>query len=1383
MKKIVLFLIFSMLFQGFSVSTAVARGLYTVSRVEEEQLTLQLPVPDRIPIPNLPNYRVYNTNNKIIVSSRVPIAGLQFETNGNWTLNNDLVSDGWNVREHDGTVLVYNLSDKVLTGYVELFNYSGSLEIDEVIAADRQGRLIKKWPNSKTVFYEEVSISEEKVKEYSDFFDKVAKTEDVKLFAAAAATSTSLFAGNASGVPGQNDILFHISMNNTSSDVVGVQFNLNDLPDWITASSAVSQISGFDSYVNDYNGAAEVMVISLSGETMPVGTNIPLVDLYLNMDSGAVLGDVINMDFSNIIISDSLGVPLVGEGFGGTISAGVKGDINSDGEIDILDVVKAINFSIHLETPTANELWAADMNEDGYVNILDTVQIINLVFIVLPDALTVSLYQSPPSVSMPEGSPNDFLRLELAAGGEDITIESLTLTSYGLGTSVEIDNVTLYQDGIKVGTSGNVNADREVVFNFANPLYIPANSSAILNVKATISTASSSGETYALGIESADDIITGGVVNGSYPLQGNLMTSVTASIGTASLSSVIDNSMTVSFGQNDVLLASFNVNAGSSEDLLWETARLINGGTNNSDIVSNLRIEVDGNIIQDGASMNGRYIDFDMGNLLVPNGTTSVVEVYGDIGVASVGNTVDFYIDNISDLLFRGDTYGFGVQPFSISNLDTPGEGITVTLMAGQLIMGMDNAATPSKDIRGGIDDVVLATVHFTLDSEDATINDISNTFGTDGDFYIAGIGLSSGEATNFELRDVDSGIIYNITETASTTIGFSGESGWTLAMNDEISLTAGVTKTFELRVDLSGPSDAQPIDDGDTLKVYLEDGAMNVTGDESNATISDIAPSAIVSATTTIRDASLNITTNVLADTAVVGGASGPVIIYQAGLEVGDTSDLNLFSYRVDVDNTYYSAFRNENISQLDLYIVEDSVERLLKSTSNQITNGGLATGYINFTSLDIANRVLTAGTDVDIVVKATFASSTPITGQFALEAVSTSSHIVVRDEVNADVTEIIANALANSRLVTVASAGTLKAELKTVDAMSDEDVYILAGSETLHGRYLAELVFTTVNEGIELTDIALEEYGNSTGADISVVKLYDENGTVVAYKSPTAAGHVHFESADFLNDENVLLADESTSFFVGVLAKSMNADGDPEGTASFNRSIRYSFATSSALAAFGDLGVDESVKARGVDSGEDITIVENTGGLVAFGEYELASVKSKTASTTGSILNVITNDMDNGTLAGGNNKVIGQYRFFFDNGSNRTSSNEELKAQLRQLVLTLATSTGVVATNIQAYIEGDAGNQTAAVNPTNTEASINLAELDPGTSLVDGEVVLVIVADLFVTGSDQYLQTEIADLTTDFTYNGNHDEGIVYWSNARLDGISQVTGGTLSN
>ena len=55
------------------------------------------------------------------------------------------------------------------------------------------------------------------------------------------------------------------------------------------------------------------------------------------------------------------------------------GDINGDGTIDILDLVRLIQLVIYDENYTADEIAQGDINEDGATNILDAVTIVNLI--------------------------------------------------------------------------------------------------------------------------------------------------------------------------------------------------------------------------------------------------------------------------------------------------------------------------------------------------------------------------------------------------------------------------------------------------------------------------------------------------------------------------------------------------------------------------------------------------------------------------------------------------------------------------------------------------------------------------------------------------------------------------------------------------------------------------------------------------------------------------------------------------------------------------------------------------------------------------------------------------------------------------------------------
>ena len=55
------------------------------------------------------------------------------------------------------------------------------------------------------------------------------------------------------------------------------------------------------------------------------------------------------------------------------------GDVNSDGIINVLDIVAAVNFVLGTGTPDDQEACASDYNGDGIINVLDIVAIVNVV--------------------------------------------------------------------------------------------------------------------------------------------------------------------------------------------------------------------------------------------------------------------------------------------------------------------------------------------------------------------------------------------------------------------------------------------------------------------------------------------------------------------------------------------------------------------------------------------------------------------------------------------------------------------------------------------------------------------------------------------------------------------------------------------------------------------------------------------------------------------------------------------------------------------------------------------------------------------------------------------------------------------------------------------
>ena len=57
----------------------------------------------------------------------------------------------------------------------------------------------------------------------------------------------------------------------------------------------------------------------------------------------------------------------------------ILGDMNFDGEVNIVDVVQIVNALLNIGEFTEDQLAAADYNQDGIINILDVVQVVSYI--------------------------------------------------------------------------------------------------------------------------------------------------------------------------------------------------------------------------------------------------------------------------------------------------------------------------------------------------------------------------------------------------------------------------------------------------------------------------------------------------------------------------------------------------------------------------------------------------------------------------------------------------------------------------------------------------------------------------------------------------------------------------------------------------------------------------------------------------------------------------------------------------------------------------------------------------------------------------------------------------------------------------------------------
>lgn len=1000
-------------------------------------------------------------------------------------------------------------------------------------------------------------------------------------------------------------------------------------------------------------------------------------------------------------------------------------------------------------------------------------------------AVTVSLASdSPVSQVVPTASSIEMLKVKLMTGSQSAQISSIMLTSSGLGAALNIDSVTLFDgNGVKIANAKNVTSDKQVSFSFATPLAIAANSTYTISARATLA----AGGYYALGIAAATDIVAGGTIAGSFPITGSTMNATgTVAVGTVALTTPATSNTLHDFGEDNVLLADLTLSPDATEDVLWTSASFKNGGTNTADIISNLKLIADGVEIATGTYANG-YVSFTINNYLIQKSDSVSVEVRGDLGTVNSGDTVKLYIKDQADLSFTGVGYGYGVQLTTAgwNNLDTTTEAQIITMQTGQFSIDFDKALTPSKDVKTDTLNVVLATLKLKSNGENATITGFADGASPTTQFEVGGTAVDANDLINFELVDLATGGVLSITDTFAAGV-------YNLSVDDEISLVAGVQKSYQLRADVTSTADVL-----DTYQVTLDAAALTVTGDISNATIANITPSSITSAVTTVKDATLEYSAVPLTNTTVVPGAQD-VVIFQGILKAGNADGIKLNSLQLsaleednnaDGNATNNFVFTDTNISQLDLYL--NGV--LLKSLSNSIVEAtgtgsvGARTASITFNSLSTVNNanVIAANATVPVVVKARYASSLTVSGPLAdsfRTSVVVTGDIVARAVVSNDSVVATSTTFGTaSRNVSLASVGSLAVQLKTT-GVKVADTNLLAGASTTANRYLAELVFSTANEPIKVTEIRLEQTGTATGADLNAIKLVDGAGVVKATAIPAANGDAIFDNLSLVMD-----ADKATSLYVSVDSKGINVDGVPSSTATEANVVTF------ALAAV------DGVVAEGVNTSTTITMVVDAGtnadvagpvvaGNLEFGEWTVNATNSKISNIRTVTMTNVVNALSNGTLQGGNDKIIGKFTITANNAAvtgqpNRLTDNTAAEAVLNAITLSTSAAAGVTLSDVKMYVEGFSSNTaTASTQCTgngvdcvwNAAALLNL--INAGSFV--GTETIVITADV-TTSSGEYLQLSLDNLAGgDLTYLSN---GATVAD--LLLGYTSVSGGSLNN
>jgi len=111
----------------------------------------------------------------------------------------------------------------------------------------------------------------------------------------------------------------------------------------------------------------------------------------------------------------------------------MKGDVNLDEALDILDIVTIMNIIFENISPTDYQIWASDYNSDGDINIMDIVQIVNCI---LSDCWGTDTTYTQASINM---EMSEDLNLTISIDNF-VTTSLMSFTIYFDNNSLNIEN-------------------------------------------------------------------------------------------------------------------------------------------------------------------------------------------------------------------------------------------------------------------------------------------------------------------------------------------------------------------------------------------------------------------------------------------------------------------------------------------------------------------------------------------------------------------------------------------------------------------------------------------------------------------------------------------------------------------------------------------------------------------------------------------------------------------------------------------------------------------------------------------------------------------------------------------------------------------------------
>ena len=874
--------------------------------------------------------------------------------------------------------------------------------------------------------------------------------------------------------------------------------------------------------------------------------------------------------------------------------------------------------------------------------------------------LTVSLASdTPASGIVVEGAARyPFTKLKLTTGSEGVTIDTMVVQRGGIGQDAAFSTIDVLDGSTMIPFDQNsktFNSNHQATFT--KDVVIPANTTQYIYLAGNMAASldSYAGENPALGLASITLKGSGSVI-GSLPAYGNTQTlNHTITIGTATVQRGSYNnasSTTIEVGKQDYTFFAFQIQAGSVEDVTFNQVSVYQEGTASlSEDLSGYALLKDGTKIADGV-VDGKYINFSIAATTIPKGQTYQYQVQADVESGSA-RTVDLGIYRTTDLLVKGNTYGYNITP----TYSGTGSAATKPVLSANEFQIANGNMTVERGSSVGADNVTvgsdqtLGAFKFTVKGEPIDVTELTLT-----------IVSSSGAQIEDALEGVKIVDSNGVTVAGPTDIT---NDALTVAFTDTFTLPVGESEyTIMGNLNISG---GWATDDTIYARLATAASAITATGQVTGNSITASPAANVDTNTQTVKAANLTVTRNTLPANATVIAGAQDVLVGSWNFDgTNSGEDIRITSIVVHASST--------NFTNLTIYDGVFGSGGVAKSPVNDAPadNDGYDSASSTFAFDDPI--VLTKGTSktIQLIADVNTGAVAEQVGIFGLVDVSTTANAsVIAYGVTSGNRGIVTLTADMGATMTVATAGTL-----TISTYNNPSAAIVRAGAT--GVTFGNIRLEAFNENLDLDQLKVfVADGNITGTatgnyqDVSKVYLYD-GSTLLGSAAIPSTGYYTF---NFPNNTLTIPQDGSKTITVkadlGTISSSAdNAPGTPGADVRFG------------------LGGTDGVKTTGVDS-NDVVTSETYNGSTTTGMVLHKALPTVTHSTASAPLGAATS-LTNG--------AIDLYAF---NVAADASGNEVL---LYRATLTVATGGTINVTSC--YLRDSDGNVVGtAADPTDLD------------------------------------------------------------------------------